>query len=84
MHQMNENFLRSERMQLGWSQHRLAQALGVSIRTVRRWEQGHSVPYTYYQRRLSTLFGKTIQQLGLLKDTDKVHADMSSALMSEA
>jgi hypothetical protein len=39
---------------------------------VRRWEQGQSVPYPYYRRQLSVLFGKTIQELGLLKSSDSV------------
>ncbi|HEX3639703.1 MAG TPA: helix-turn-helix transcriptional regulator, partial [Ktedonobacteraceae bacterium] len=55
--------LRAERMQWGWTQARLAQALGVSTKTVRRWELGEAVPYPYYRRQLSTLFGKTAQEL---------------------
>jgi len=67
---MDPDLLRDERVQLGWSQARLARLLGVSIRTVCRWEQGQSVPRSYYQRRLLTLFGKTAQQLGLRRDAD--------------
>src|SRR5207248_2142480 len=44
---------------------------GVTSRTVLRWEQGLSVPQPNYRRILSTLFGKTAQELGLLQDADK-------------
>jgi len=68
---MMSDLLRAERRLRGWSQARLAKALGVSTRTVRRWELGQSVPYSYYQRQLAILFGKTAQQLGLSKQADK-------------
>jgi len=68
---MMSDLLRAERRLRGWSQARLAKALGVSTRTVRRWELGQSVPYSYYQRQLAILFGKTTQQLGLSKQADK-------------
>jgi len=64
---MMSDLLRTERRLRGWSQAKLAMALGVSPRTVRRWELGQSVPYTYYQRQLAIIFGKTAQQLGLPK-----------------
>jgi len=63
--------LRAERIQQGWTQARLAEALGVSTKTVVRWELRQAVPYPYYRRQLSILFGKTAQELGLLRDTDK-------------
>lgn len=72
MHQINPDLLRTERIRLGWTQAEVAEALGISIKTVRRWEQGQSVPYPYYRRQLSVLFGKTIQELGLLKGSDTV------------
>lgn len=75
MPQMNHDLLRKERMQLGWTQAKVAQVLGISIKTVRRWEQGQSMPYPYYRRQLSILFGKTIQQLGLLEGTDNGNTD---------
>jgi len=71
MHQINPDLLRIERKQLGWTQAYLAEVLGISIKTVRRWEQGLSVPYPYHQRQLSALFGKTVQQLGLLHGADE-------------
>jgi tetratricopeptide (TPR) repeat protein/transcriptional regulator with XRE-family HTH domain len=58
--------LKIEREIRGWSQSRVAEALGVSTRTVLRWEQRLSVPSTRYQERLCLLFGKTAQELDLL------------------
>src|SRR5260370_15395544 len=54
-----------------WSQARLAKELGVSVRTVSRWEQGLVVPFPYYRRRLCALFDKTAEELGLPSDVDK-------------
>jgi len=71
MSQMNSDRLRAERIQLGWTQAKVAEILGISTKTVRRWEQGLSVPYPYYRRQLSVLFGKTVQQLGLLESADE-------------
>jgi transcriptional regulator with XRE-family HTH domain len=42
---MTKNWqLKTERKQQGWTQAKLANALGVTSRTVLRWEQGLSVP----------------------------------------
>jgi len=71
MYQTNTDLLRTERKQLGWTQAQVADALGISVKTVRRWEQGRCIPYPYYQRQLSILFGKSAQQLGLLEDPNE-------------
>ena len=63
--------LKTERKQQGWSQAKLAKVLGVTTRTVIRWEQGLAVPQPNYRKKLGALFGKTAQELGLLWDTDE-------------
>jgi transcriptional regulator with XRE-family HTH domain len=68
---MKNRKLRTERKMHGWSQARLAEVLGVTTRTVIRWEQGLAVPQPNYRKKLGTLFGKTAQELGLLWDTDE-------------
>jgi DNA-binding XRE family transcriptional regulator len=73
---MNNWKLRAERIQQGWTQARLAQALGVSTKTVVRWELGQTVPYPYYRKQLSTLFGKTVQELGLFWDAENRALDI--------
>jgi transcriptional regulator with XRE-family HTH domain len=60
--------LRRAREQKGWSQSRVAEALGVTTRTVSRWEQGQALPYPYYRQQLSLLFEKNEQQLGFVSD----------------
>jgi transcriptional regulator with XRE-family HTH domain len=63
--------LKTERKQRGWTQAELAQVLGVSTKTVVRWERGQSVPFPYYRRKLSSLFGKTDQELGLIWNAEE-------------
>lgn len=64
--------LRIERERLGWSRAYLAEQLGVSVRTVMRWEQRKALPYPYYREQLSTLFNKTIAELGFLTPDEPV------------
>lgn len=66
--------LRTERALRGWSQARLAETLGVTIRTVRRWELGQAIPFPNYRQQLSSLFGKTAQELGLFPYRDENNA----------
>src|SRR3954451_850905 len=63
--------LKIERKLRGWSQSRIAEALGITTRTVSRWEQGLSVPYPYYREQLCALFGKNARELGMLSDNDE-------------
>jgi transcriptional regulator with XRE-family HTH domain len=74
--------LRAEREGRGWSQAKIAKALGISTRTVSRWEQGLAVPHPYYREQLSSLFSKTLEELGLLPDADENDAleEVSSSL----
>ena len=60
--------LKVQRELRGLSQAQVAEALGVSPRTVRRWEQGMAVPLPYYHKQLQALLGKTAQELGLVSD----------------
>ena len=63
--------LKAERKRRGWSQAKIAEALGVTTRTVSRWELGLTVPYPYYREQLCALFGKDARELGLLSDIDE-------------
>src|SRR5215831_5548287 len=63
---MNPHPLKVEREQRGWSQARVAEAVGVSTQTVIRWEQRRAIPYPYYREQLAQLFGKSVQELELL------------------
>src|SRR5437588_9330780 len=63
--EMKAYLLKAERKLQGWSQAEVAQALGVGIRTVIRWEQGLVMPHPYYLHQLCNLFGKTAEELDL-------------------
>jgi len=65
---MKPPLLKVERKRQGWSQAEIAEALGVSTRTVSRWEQGIALPHPYYLEQLCDLFGKTAEELNLLPD----------------
>ena len=68
---MDPFLLKAARKQQGWSQAKVAEELGITERTVRRWEQGLVVPYPYYRQQLRALFGKTAQDLGLPLEIDE-------------
>lgn len=60
--------LRYEREARGWSQAGLALALGVPYSNISRWERGETLPTHDYWQKLTELFGKTVQELGLIPD----------------
>ncbi len=68
---MKPHPLKVERELRGWSQARVAEAVGTNTRTVIRWEQRQTIPYPYYRERLCELFGKNARELGLLADEDE-------------
>lgn len=68
---MKSHPLKVEREVRGWSQERVAKAVGTNVRTVIRWEQGQTLPYPYYRERLCALFGKNARELGLLEDAEE-------------
>jgi len=75
--------LRQERELRGWSQEKVAEELGVDRVTVSRWERGISLPYPYYREKLSILFGKDVQELGILdenEEKDHPHRLLASSL----
>jgi tetratricopeptide (TPR) repeat protein/transcriptional regulator with XRE-family HTH domain len=57
--------LRAAREQRGWSQAQLAEHMGVSIRSIIRWERGTVQPYAYHLEQLTSLFDMSAQQLGV-------------------
>ena len=52
----------------GWSQQKLADELGIAVVTVNRWERGKQQPTGYYRLKLSTLFEKSAEELGLVEE----------------
>jgi transcriptional regulator with XRE-family HTH domain len=58
--------LRYQRLLRGWSQGRVAEAVGTSAEVVSRWETGRKKPGPFYQEKLCDLFGKSTEELGFL------------------
>ncbi len=57
--------LREQRVKRGWTQATLAEKLGVTDRTVSRWENGKAFPTPYYVKKLSLLLDASPNDLGL-------------------
>ena len=60
--------LRLERERHGWSQQEMADKIGTNQVTVSRWEKGVSTPGPYFRQKLVDLFGKSLEQLGLVDE----------------
>ncbi|MBW4520407.1 MAG: helix-turn-helix domain-containing protein [Scytolyngbya sp. HA4215-MV1] len=54
------DLIRELRQQLGLSQEKLAAKLGVSFRTVNRWENGHAVPSSLALKQVEGLLHQMI------------------------
>jgi tetratricopeptide (TPR) repeat protein/transcriptional regulator with XRE-family HTH domain len=63
--------LKAERELRGWSQAKVAEAVGSTPRNVSRWEQGRTIPHPYYREQLCLLFGKNARELGLLGEAEQ-------------
>ena len=62
--------LKQERNLQGWTQTSLAKKLGTNTYTVSRWERGTAFPSLFYRQQLSRLFGKSLEQLGLIPELE--------------
>src|SRR5438874_10730018 len=72
--------LRQERTQRGWTQSEVAERIGSTRVNISRWEGGLIVPGPYYRQRLSDLFGKSIQELGLIpEDSEERNEEVSAS-----
>jgi tetratricopeptide (TPR) repeat protein/transcriptional regulator with XRE-family HTH domain len=60
------NQLRQERIRRSWRQQDLAELLGTTVATIKRWEHSRQQPSQYFQVKLYDLFGKSAMELGLL------------------
>ncbi|HEX3642197.1 MAG TPA: helix-turn-helix transcriptional regulator [Ktedonobacteraceae bacterium] len=77
---MKSDLLKAERIKHGWTQAKVAAAVGVDAKKVGRWERGKGVPYPYFREQLSALFGKTAEQLGLLSVYEDTTVDDAASL----
>jgi tetratricopeptide (TPR) repeat protein/DNA-binding XRE family transcriptional regulator len=60
--------LRKERVQHNWRQQDVADRLGTTVLTVKRWERGNQQPSAYFRLKICTLFGKSAEELGFFQD----------------
>ena len=72
--------LKREREQRGWTQSKVAEQLGTTQITVSRWENSTTVPTPYYRQKLAELFGKSIQELGFISDSNDAHTAEATPL----
>lgn len=61
-----KNQLRQERVRRNWRQQDLADQLGTTVVTVKRWERGSQQPSAYFRLKLCALFDKSAEELGLV------------------
>lgn len=70
-----QDILRRERVLRGWSQADVAEQIGSNSKTVGRWERGLTFPSPYLCQQLSKLYGKTPQELGLVRGESRSPAE---------
>jgi tetratricopeptide (TPR) repeat protein/transcriptional regulator with XRE-family HTH domain len=58
--------LKQERELRAWTQGEVAEKIGTTQVNVSRWEKGTTSPGPYYRQKLSELFGKSVEELGLI------------------
>src|SRR5229473_1189033 len=63
--------LKQERERRAWTQSEMAERIGTTQINVSRWENGITLPSPYYRQRLGELFGKSIQELGLIPESNE-------------
>ena len=60
--------LKQERERRGWSQSDIAERIGTTQINVSRWENSITLPGPYYRQKLAEIYGKSIQELGLIPE----------------
>ncbi|WP_236039120.1 helix-turn-helix transcriptional regulator [Ktedonobacter robiniae] len=74
--------LRQERLRLHLSQEALAEALAISARSVRRWEQGQALPQASVRIQLSRFFG--LRPEALFEDEETQGASLERSLSAQS
>ncbi len=80
---MKSHPLKQERELRGWSLQKVADALGITSRTVSRWEHGTAMPYPHYREQLCVLFGKNARELGLVSSENEEPREETIPLQSQ-
>jgi len=74
----NKQLIRQRELK-GWSQEKLAEAVGTTAKIVGRWERGESKPTPLYRMRLIKLFAMDAEKLGFLEKEPLPTPVLSSA-----
>ncbi len=72
--------LRRARQRRGWSQAKVAEAIGADSGTVSRWERGISIPSPYFREQLCRLFEMDTQALGFVQSSEDEQEEFSLLL----
>ena len=75
--------LRFERESRFWTLGELAARLGVETKMVSRWERGMTIPFIIHQHKLSEVFGKSLELLGLIEqhNLEEMHEKIDKATL---
>ena len=65
------NTLRVERAIKHMTQQQLAEAIGVSRQTINAIESGKYVPSTLLSLKITEIFGKTVNEIFMLEESDR-------------
>jgi transcriptional regulator with XRE-family HTH domain len=68
---VSKSKLRNEREEREWTRNYVADELKVSPYTVGQWERGKNRPHPYHIDKLCELYGKTADELGLIRERDE-------------
>jgi tetratricopeptide (TPR) repeat protein len=72
--------LRQERERRAWTQSQVAERIGSTQINISRWEKGTSFPGPYYRQKLSELFEKSLEELGLISESAEKQNEVSSLI----
>jgi len=71
-------YLKRARKLQGWSQEDVAREIGTDAFTISRWERGVSLPSPHFRQKLATLFGLSLEELGLVEEAMEASPDQVS------
>src|SRR6266699_1177038 len=78
------SLLKQERERRGWTQSELAERIGTTQVNISRWEKSITVPGPYFRQKLGELFGKTLQELGLLIELEDSNNEQANTIFTSA
>lgn len=72
--------LRQARLAHNWRQRELAEHLGTTVVSIKRWEKGTHQPGAYYRVKLCQIFGKSAEELGFVNANPLAQPTMENDL----